>query len=297
MDSQNNLSSFLDDQRNRYGEFFWYETRKLPDNRTLFVFMAEKMAIEARTLVKSNEFEIVSFEKDERFGNFFTIDVALIKLLNTPSKQEYESITEESYISEQPINLNNDLIKGELLRVFRPVGQKFFAVVVYHNFENRAPRILGRIKDLEGLRQMKVKEFVVSGEKKDFIDYCRELEGIPYTLGGKSKKHGFDCSGLTQEIVYKTKDLWLPRKAQWQAIVSQDISQDGLQQGDLMFFREKGHENIDHVAFVFEPQQGRLPVIFHTKKIIGKAVFQDLNSAEWLKDWEIVKFGRVPIFA
>ncbi len=179
-----------------------------------------------------------------------------------------------------------------------------------------------RINELLNTR----KEFLVSLE-----DVCKKLDGVKYQIGGGSKKNGFDCSSLVQRIFYETKGFWLPRKAKWQAMVCEKIILEdlpphfnylnkklendlnnpfqfignngviktkcgGLQQGDLVFFNKKDDQtkNIDHVALVSEAQPGRLPVIFHAKRINSKAMLQDLNSVSWLDIWEINSFGRVP---
>jgi len=69
----------------------------------------------------------------------------------------------------------------------------------------------------------------------------------------------------------------------------------------LVFFTKKCEtttcgersRTINHVALVYEPQQGKLPIIFHAKKNIGKVAFEDLNTASWLGGWKIAGYGRI----
>lgn len=82
-------------------------------------------------------------------------------------------------------------------------------------------------------------------------------------------------------------------------MVCESIELDDVRQGDLVFFNKTNsqeNDGTDHVALVWEIQPGRLPIIFHAKKILGKVVFEDLNLAKWLNasgGWEIDSFGRV----
>lgn len=281
------------------------------------VFMAEKLAQAARDIVNAPETKydgtIVSFERDERIGDFYAVMYDSKFILNTPSQQEYETITDEKLESALPVNTNNELIRDELVRVFQPKGFSQYAAVAYHSFGFHAPRILGWFENISGLRILQHKQFLRSmtvsarlnninrSDGSDFKKACSELEGAPYTLGGKSREHGFDCSGLVQRVVFETKNIWLPRKAMWQAMVCEPIEQSDIQKTDLVFFTKKGEtttcgersRTINHVALVYEPQQGKLPIIFHAKKNMGKVAFENLQTAPWLGEWEIVKFGRI----
>jgi len=269
------------------------------------VFMAEKLAQVARDIVNAPETKydgtIISFERDERIGDFYAVMHDSKFILNMPSRQEYEAITDEKLESVLPVNTNNELIRDELVRVFQPKGFSQYAAVAYHSFGFHAPRILGWFENISGLRVLQHKQFLRSMIVSDFKKACSELEGVPYTLGGKSRGHGFDCSGLVQRVVFETKNIWLPRKAMWQAMVCEPIEQSDIQKTDLVFFTKKCEtttcgersRTINHVALVYEPQQGKLPIIFHAKKNIGKVAFEDLNTASWLGGWKIAGYGRI----
>jgi len=62
--------------------------------------------------------------------------------------------------------------------------------------------------------------------------------GTPYVYGGSSPR-GFDCSGFSSYI-YRMHDIALTRRASTQLGDGIIVSKDGLQVGDLVFFRYSG---------------------------------------------------------
>lgn len=60
--------------------------------------------------------------------------------------------------------------------------------------------------------------------------------GVPYKRGGSSLETGFDCSGFVRAMYEQTIGLMLPRTADQQAAATQEIDQNDLQPGDLVFF-------------------------------------------------------------
>lgn len=292
MDLPISLSNFFSEQKARYGELFWYEetvTGKI-------VVMLEKIAQQARDILNQSQvcdIEIVSFEADDSIGDFYLVDCSVLSVPTRPSNQEYFDLFEEK-IAQGYVDWTNDIIQNQLVRVYRSEQIGFFALVVYHSFDMRAPRgPIGWVKSINGLRRISGKQFIYPDKLKTLESICAELENVVYRIGGESIERGFDCSGLVQKIVYETKGIWLPRKAMWQAMVCKKIELSETQSGDLMFFSKKGQEQIDHVALVYQAQAGRLPIVFHTQKSVGKALFQDLNTVDWLKESEIRMIGRV----
>ena len=60
--------------------------------------------------------------------------------------------------------------------------------------------------------------------------------GVPYKRGGNTVETGFDCSGFVRSMYEQTIGLILPRRAEQQAAVTQNIDKSELKPGDLVFF-------------------------------------------------------------
>ena len=311
------LEIFFDEQKARYGELFWYQT-----DGNKIILMIEKLAEKARAAFDAaravigseiiENIEFISFELDDSIGEFYIVEAEQINAETRPSKQEYKSIMDRD-LKFAFTDLTNDIYQNQLVRVFRPKGYQSFCVVVYHSFGFDAPRgPIGWIKNLNGLKKLDIsnpedylrKSAFESAKIRGFEEMRKQLEGVKYKMGGGSNKNGFDCSSLAQRVFYETKGIWLPRKARWQQMVCDPVELNNLKQGDLVFFNKADDpkKEIDHVALVYEVQpEGRLPVVFHAKKLNGRAEVEDLNTASWLNlpthsgGWEINSFGRVGI--
>ncbi len=71
--------------------------------------------------------------------------------------------------------------------------------------------------------------------------------GIPYRYGGNDRK-GIDCSGLAVQLYREVFRYKLPRNAAAQRKLGYAVHPPYLKPGDLLFFRFKGEEGIEHVA-------------------------------------------------
>lgn len=296
------LRLFFNEQKARYGELFWFEQ----DGNKIIV-MIEKLVQKSREiLARENikDIKIISFENDDSIGGFYSVEAEQIDVETRPGKEEYRSIMDKD-LKNDFTDQTNDIFQNQIVRVFRPSGYQDYCVVAYHSFGKMAPRgPIGWIKNIEGLRKLtnsRINELLKPKTENliSFEEACKKFEDVKYRIGAGSIKNGFDCSGLVQRIFYETKGIWLPRKARWQQMVCESIELDDVRQGDLVFFNKTNsqeNDGTDHVALVWEIQPGRLPIIFHAKKILGKVVFEDLNLAKWLNasgGWEIDSFGRV----
>ncbi|SES43178.1 C40 family peptidase [Salipaludibacillus aurantiacus] len=68
--------------------------------------------------------------------------------------------------------------------------------------------------------------------------------GTPYEFGGSSLE-AFDCSYFVQDVFRESIDVYLPRVTLDQYKVGEDISEDDLQPGDVIYFSDVDIENSD----------------------------------------------------
>ena len=87
--------------------------------------------------------------------------------------------------------------------------------------------------------------------------------GIRYRWGGKSPETGFDCSGFVRHMYEKSVGLVLPRRAEEQAKVTEEINRSELKPGDLVFFNTM-KRTFSHVGiyvgdgkFIHAPRPGK----------------------------------------
>jgi len=103
----------------------------------------------------------------------------------------------------------------------------------------------------------------VSDQASVLIGYAKQSIGARYRWGGTSAETGFDCSGFVRTIVQQTVGRLLPHHAADQAAVTQRISKDELQPGDLVFFNTVRRRAYSHVGiymgdgqFIHAPSRG-----------------------------------------
>ena len=88
-------------------------------------------------------------------------------------------------------------------------------------------------------------------EADALVEFALQYVGYNYIWGGKDPSTGFDCSGFVW-YVYTHKgyeDIGRTATDQWYYENSQEVSQDSLLPGDLLFFSETDSlDNITHVG-------------------------------------------------
>lgn len=113
--------------------------------------------------------------------------------------------------------------------------------------------LIGRITDMGQKLEARATELALN---------AMAFMGVPYRWGGNSADSGFDCSGYVRAVYQQTLGLILPRQAAEQAKSTQQISQDELKPGDLVFFntmrRAFSHVGIyiGNGKFVHAPRKG-----------------------------------------
>jgi cell wall-associated NlpC family hydrolase len=102
---------------------------------------------------------------------------------------------------------------------------------------------------------------------------AREWMGVPYVWGGRTR-WGADCSGFVQ-AVYRLHGFLLPRDSYEQAEIGEPIDAgtgfEGLEAGDLLFFRADNSTRVVHVALSLGG-----PLILHAAEANGCIQEDDL---------------------
>jgi cell wall-associated NlpC family hydrolase len=75
----------------------------------------------------------------------------------------------------------------------------------------------GLLSQFEQVRQN------VSSKASELVVNAMGFLGVPYKRGGNTVETGFDCSGFVRSMYEQTVGLILPRRAEQQAAVTQNI--------------------------------------------------------------------------
>ena len=114
----------------------------------------------------------------------------------------------------------------------------------------------GLFTQIEQVRQ------TVSNTASELVVNAMGFLGVPYKRGGNTAETGFDCSGFVRAMYEQSIGLILPRRAEQQAAVTQNIDRTELQPGDLVFFntmrRAFSHVGIyvGNGKFIHSPKPG-----------------------------------------
>jgi len=115
------------------------------------------------------------------------------------------------------------------------------------------------------------------GRASEMVIQAMGLLGVPYKRGGTSEEKGFDCSGFVRHMYEKSVGLVLPRRAEEQAKVTEEINRSELKPGDLVFFNTL-KRTFSHVGiyvgdgkFIHAPRPGKAVQV------------DDMREAYWQK--------------
>ena len=105
------------------------------------------------------------------------------------------------------------------------------------------------------------------------------LVGTPYRWGGNTPDSGFDCSGLIKYVYNDAAGISLPRTTREMIVMqAQNVGQDKLQTGDLLFFATNGGSQVSHAGIYVG--EGRF---VHAPATGGTVKLDSLNKAYWQK--------------
>lgn len=108
----------------------------------------------------------------------------------------------------------------------------------------------------------------------------QEWEGVPYRLGGSSKK-GIDCSAFVSMAYANIMGLALPRTVGEQKHLGVDVAREQLQSGDLVFFKT-GRSTL-HVGIYLSQNQ-----FVHASTSQG-VIISSLNNSYWAARYKMAK--------
>jgi len=110
---------------------------------------------------------------------------------------------------------------------------------------------------------------------------AEEWMGVPYVWGGRTR-WGADCSGFVQ-AVYRVHGFLLPRDSYQQAEIGEPIDAgskyEGIEPGDLLYFRGRESAKVVHVAFSLGGS-----AILHAAEANGSVKEDDLRGDSELEE-------------
>ncbi|MDO5044842.1 MAG: NlpC/P60 family protein, partial [Coriobacteriia bacterium] len=140
-----------------------------------------------------------------------------------------------------------------------------------------------QVQDADG--QVKNVENKVGGSS-DIVSIARGFTGYDYRAPYPGVYGGLDCSGLVT-AVYNKKGISLPRSSAGMYSASKSegwaVSQDQLQPGDLIFYKQKGASNVGHVAIY--SGNGKAIQAYNPGRPSGE-------GSMTMSNWDIVGYGR-----
>lgn len=223
---------------------------------------------------------VTSLDKNESVGEWFRVKGDVVshvhhyhrssretnRLLQNLPHKDMMTVEEE----DGQVVTKNELMAGELFRGVT-IGN-WIAAVIYHDFVEIAPKVVGWIKLDDRIEKIDKKDFFRPRKLLSLDEVITDLIDLPYHLGGKSLQTGFDCSSTIQWIMFHTKGIWLPKLAKWQSLVGTNISPKTTQKGDLVFYEESPDWTIEHVGILLDRSN-----MLHAYSTKGKIVVEAPN--------------------
>ena len=124
------------------------------------------------------------------------------------------------------------------------------------------------------------------GKASELVMQAMGLLGVPYKRGGNSEEKGFDCSGFVRYMYEKSVGLVLPRRAEEQAKVTEEISRSELKPGDLVFFNTL-KRTFSHVGiyvgdgkFIHAPRPGKAVRVDDMREAYWQQRFNGARSVQ-----------------
>ncbi len=282
MDARQVLDSFKNSQKALKGEQFYYVEQKGSDGKIKVTVFTEslknlltKQLQEAGVLDQVKVSAVVENEGPE------------LEVVNEPINVYIASHNEAVE------NLADQLQKGERIKVLTEIKEDgWVAIQIHHDFEDQVPKQYGWVKyhsgDFRPALKFQLNKNPKPFNEKQFLDEIRnflsEYSGIKYVYGGKAKQLGYDCSGLTQIVIFNLTGVRMPRISQLQAKLGREVVQNQIKSGDLVYFYSNTENRIRHIGFVYKVDHKNAFVQFvHSSPTANGIVMDNLKEPKWLQ--------------
>lgn len=179
------------------------------------------------------------------------------KALTTEEKQEIvQKIRDLSKVSVgDTAPLQSAEIQSEIAQAAREEQAEDDVAVSIEQFFKARPGATGDTTMNPELVRERSKDFTLydetdptrAAQRSDIMAEIIDWIGTRYEFGGGTRT-GIDCSAFTREVFQRAFGLELPRTAYMQWQLGESVSRDGLQFGDLVFFKTAGYAPITHVG-------------------------------------------------
>ena len=152
-------------------------------------------------------------------------------------------------------NIIKNLYVGAKLNISGAKAIQEAVVVAVNNDNSDTEEIKDNLTIASSLAKWNTNEELAD----ELIRMASDNLGIGYRSGGTTK-NGFDCSGLMY-ATFSSLDIKLPRSSQEMATIGTVIDVNQAQKGDLIFFKTRGGNQINHVGMVVEVNEGEIRFI------------------------------------
>jgi cell wall-associated NlpC family hydrolase len=133
--------------------------------------------------------------------------------------------------------------------------------------------------DDSGKRERKADGGGGSASGKDIVNFALRYEGHPYVYAGEGPR-AFDCSGFTMFVIQKTLGIDITHDIAVQFEGGDQVGRNGLQPGDLVFFKNTFDHGLSHTGIYIGDGQ-----FIHAENESTGVRISDLDSDYYSQHW------------
>ncbi|HOK40121.1 MAG TPA: NlpC/P60 family protein [bacterium] len=175
--------------------------------------------------------------------------------------------------------------KSELQKVKELFGIKGIIKIIKE--EEKENVIFNPISETKIISKEEVKNEIPKKVKKTKLEkkilkMSKKFLKVKYNYGGESKR-GIDCSGLVY-VVFNKLGINLPRRAEEQVNYGEEIIDENYRIGDLIFFKNKEDDRINHVGIYIGDNK-----MVHASSKKRRVIISDINEDYYKENFYIAK--------